>query len=96
MAPHFVLLEHRAGYGLFRLQEFEEIATFLPQVEESVTDVSKFSQVVNLIGFFPFKTDGDALANINSSSEGILHEDLKLFLETNMPKVRAVLISWWG
>merc|ERR1712183_253186 len=66
--------------------EFEEVATFLPQVEESVTDVSKFSQVVNLIGFFPFKTAGDALANINSVSEGIVHDDLKLFLETNMPK----------
>jgi len=86
MAPHFVLYEHAAGYGLFRLQEFEEVATFLPQVEESVTDVSKFSQVVNLIGFFPFKTAGDALANINSVSEGIVHDDLKLFLETNMPK----------
>jgi len=86
MAPHFVLFEHAAGYGLFRLQEFEEVATFLPQVEESVTDVSKFSQVVNLIGFFPFKTAGDALANINSVSEGIVHDDLKLFLETNMPK----------
>merc|ERR1712098_830505 len=78
--------EHAAGYALFRLQEFEEIATFLPQVEESVGDVSKFSQVVNLIGFFPFKTAGDALANINSVSEGIVHDDLKLFLDTNMPK----------
>jgi len=86
MAPHFVLFEHAAGYGLFRLQEFEEIATFHPQVDESVTDESKFSQVVNLIGFFPFKTAGDALANINSVSEGIVHDDLKLFLETNMPK----------
>jgi len=86
MAPHFVLFEHAAGYALFRLQEFEEIATFLPQVEASVGDVSKFSQVVNLIGFFPFKTAGDALANINSVSEGIVHDDLKLFLDTNMPK----------
>jgi len=86
MAPHFVLFEHAAGYGLFKLQEFEEVATFLPQVEEAVTDVSKFSQVVNLIGFFPFKTAGDALANINSISEGIVHDDLKLFLETNLPK----------
>jgi len=86
MAPHFVLYEHAAGYALFRLQEFEEIATFLPQVEASVTDVSKFSQVVNLVGFFPFKTAGDALANINSISEGIVHDDLKLFLDTNLPK----------
>ena len=46
MAPHFVLYEHAAGYALFKLQEFEEVATFLPQVEESVTDVSKFSQVI--------------------------------------------------
>ena len=47
MAPHFVLYEHAAGYALFRLQEFEEVATFLPQVEDSVNDVSKFSQVSN-------------------------------------------------
>ena len=45
MAPHFVLFEHAAGYALLKLKEFEEVATFLPQVEESVLDVSKFSQV---------------------------------------------------
>jgi len=91
MAPHYVLFEHAAGYGLFRVQEFEEVATFLPQVEEAVTDVSKFSSVVNLIGFYPFKTAGDALNNINSVSEGIVSDDLKLFLETNMPKGKAIL-----
>ena len=39
-----------------------------------------------MIGFFPFKTAADALANINSVSEGIVHDDLKLFLDTNLPK----------
>lgn len=86
MAPHFVLFEHAAGYGLFRVSEFEEVATFLPEVEAAVSDVSKFSQVVNLIGFFPFKTAENALENINAVSEGVVTEDLKLFLETNMPK----------
>jgi len=86
MAPHFALFEHAAGYGLFKVKEFEEVATFLPQVEEAVADVSKFSQVVSLIGFFPFKTAGDALNNINAVSEGVVTDDLKLFLETNMPK----------
>jgi len=81
-----VLYEHAAGYGLFRLAEFEEVATFLPEVEASVADVSKFSQVVSLIGFFPFKTAENALENINAISEGIVTPDLKLFLETNMPK----------
>lgn len=86
MAPHFVLFEHAAGFGLFKLKEFEEVATFLPEVEASVADVSKFSQVVNLIGFFPFKTAENALENINAISEGIVTPDLKLFLETNLPK----------
>ena len=49
------------------------------------------SKVVNLIGFYPFKTAADALSNINSVSEGIVSDDLKLFLETNMPKGKAVL-----
>ena len=48
---------------MFVLQKSEEIATFL--VEE-LTDVSKFSQV----GFFPFITAGDDLANIKSVSKG--------------------------
>lgn len=47
--------------------------------------------MVNLIGFYPFKTASDALNNINSVSEGIVSDDLKLFLETNMPKGKAVL-----
>ena len=54
MAPHFVLYEHAAGYALFRLQEFEEVATFLPQVEASVADVSKFSQVMRSFSFFSY------------------------------------------
>jgi len=91
MAPHLVLFEHAAGYALFRVREFEEVAAFLPQVEEAISDVSKFSSVVNLIGFYPFKTAADALSNINSVSEGIVSDDLKLFLETNMPKGKAVL-----
>jgi len=86
MAPHFALFEHAAGYALFKVKEFEEVATFLPQVEEAVMDVSKFSQVVNLMSFLPFKTAADALNNINAISEGVVTDDLKLFLETNMPK----------
>merc|ERR1712156_747059 len=56
-----------------------------------IGDVAKFSSVVNLIGFYPFKTAADALSNINSVSEGIVSDDLKLFLETNMGKGKAVL-----
>ena len=40
MVPYFVLFEHAAGYGLLCLAEFKEVATFLPEVEVSVADVS--------------------------------------------------------
>nr|CAD7585597.1 unnamed protein product [Timema genevievae] len=82
----FVLFEHAAGYALFRVKEFEETGMLLPQVEESVTDISRFNSVVKLVGFSPFKTALKALENLNSISEGILPEDLQLFLETFLPK----------
>lgn len=86
MTQLFVLYEHSAGFALFRISEFEELATFLPQVEESVTDLAKFNAVVKLVAFQPFKSAVTALENINSISEGILPEDLNLFLEGALPK----------
>jgi len=66
----FVLFEHAAGYALFKVTEFEETGMLLPQVEASVTDLSRFNSVVKLIGFSPFKTAMSALENMNSISEG--------------------------
>uniref|UniRef100_A0A0V0G5W8 Nucleolar protein 56 n=1 Tax=Triatoma dimidiata TaxID=72491 RepID=A0A0V0G5W8_TRIDM len=86
MPPLFVLFEHAAGYGLFRVKEFEEIGMLLPQVESSVPDLKKFNQVVDIKAFIPFKTAAVALENINNISEGLMTEDLQLFLEKNFPK----------
>ena len=49
--------------------------------------------MVSLIGFYPFKHAAEALSNINAISEGIVTEDLKLFLETNVPKVGTTKCS---
>ncbi|KAL6469842.1 hypothetical protein MHYP_G00209610 [Metynnis hypsauchen] len=89
-----VLFEHAAGYALFAVKEVEEIGMLLPQVEQSVLNVGKFNSVVKLAAFFPFKSAQAALENINAVSEGVVHADLKLFLETNLPsggKKKAVL-----
>lgn len=58
----------------------------LPQVEASVTDLARFNGVVQLVGFSPFKTALAALESINSISEGIVPEDLQLFLDSCIPK----------
>uniref|UniRef100_W5KKZ3 Nucleolar protein 56 n=1 Tax=Astyanax mexicanus TaxID=7994 RepID=W5KKZ3_ASTMX len=89
-----VLFEHASGYALFAVKEVEEIGMLLPQVEESVLNIGKFNTVVKLAAFFPFKSAQAALENINAISEGVVHADLKLFLETNLPsggKKKAML-----
>ncbi|XP_053991642.1 nucleolar protein 56 [Hylaeus anthracinus] len=86
MSKLFVLFEHAAGYAVFAVKEFEEVGMLLPQVEASVTDISRFNTVVKLIGFSPFKTALAALENINNVSEGVVPEDLQLFLDSCIPK----------
>ncbi|CAL8338017.1 unnamed protein product [Lota lota] len=88
-----VLFEHAAGYALFAVKEVEEIGMLLPKVEECVLKIAKFNSMVSLAAFFPFKSAQAALENINAISEGVVHADLRLFLETNLPesKKKAML-----
>ncbi|KAL1498312.1 hypothetical protein ABEB36_009128 [Hypothenemus hampei] len=93
MAKLFVLFEHAAGYGVFKVEEFEEIGMMLPQLESSVNDLSKFNSIVKLVGFSPFKTAVAALENVNAISEGILPEDLHQFLDVTVPKKKKVTLG---
>ncbi len=86
MAVSLALFEHATGYGLFRVKEFEEISMLQSAVEESITDVSAFNSVISLQAFNPFKNAEDALANINAVSEGLCSDQLKFFLQANLPK----------
>uniref|UniRef100_A0A1E1XV68 Nucleolar protein 56 n=1 Tax=Amblyomma sculptum TaxID=1581419 RepID=A0A1E1XV68_AMBSC len=86
MSQLYALFEHAVGYALFRVKEFEEISMALPQVEKSVLDCNKFKSLVHLIAFFPFRTAVNALENMNCVTEGVVHDDLQTFLETNLPK----------
>jgi len=86
MTQLYALFEHAAGFGLFRVKEFEEVGAFLPQVEEASSVAAKFQQVVQLVGFKPFTNAANSLQNMNAVSEGILTDDLQAFLETNLPK----------
>ena len=86
MSVQMVLFEHASGYGLFKVKEFEEISALTSQVEASVNDPSKFNSVCSLIAFYPFKNAAEALANINAVSEGIPTDELKNFVQVNLPK----------
>ncbi|XP_006758084.1 PREDICTED: nucleolar protein 56 isoform X2 [Myotis davidii] len=89
-----VLFEHAVGYTLLALKEVEEISLLQPQVEESVLNLGKFHNIVRLVAFCPFASSQVALENVNAVSEGIVHEDLRLFLETYLPtKKKKVLLG---
>ncbi|CAI9735923.1 Hypothetical predicted protein [Octopus vulgaris] len=71
------------------------MSMLLPQVEAAVHDLGKFNAIVKFVAFSPFKSGTNALDNINSLSEGILHENLRVFIESNVPmskkKVKSLL-----
>lgn len=68
----YVLYEHASGYAVFKVVSQEEIGVLLPEVQESVTDLSRFGKLVKLVAFSPFKSGANALDNINCISEGLL------------------------
>lgn len=91
-----VLFEHASGYALFSVKEFEEVSALLPQVESSVTDISKFQSIVKLEAFQAFRSAANSLDNCNAIAAGELHPDLQSFLQNEMPKTKKKVKSILG
>jgi nucleolar protein 56 len=69
MATH-ILFESASGYAIFEVKLRAEVEALSKVVQESMTDISKFSKMVSLVSFAPFKSAANALENINDVSEG--------------------------
>lgn len=67
---NYVLFETASGYALFERLQSEEIGSKLESVQKSILDLPKFSKMVKLKSFAPFKNAADALENANDVSEG--------------------------
>lgn len=87
MSGYYVLYESASGYALLEVVEFEEIGSLKDEVQRSVNDLKLFSRLVKLKAFCPFENAEMALANINAISEHMVSDELKNFLEANLPKV---------
>mmetsp|Transcript_7575 Transcript_7575/g.14163 ORF Transcript_7575/g.14163 Transcript_7575/m.14163 type:complete len:444 (-) Transcript_7575:3903-5234(-) len=82
----YLLFESSSGYALFMRKEQDEIG--LPAVQESITTRKRFAKIIEMLGFFPFKTAEQALDNIQHVAEGKLHPDAAEFIKSTMPSVR--------
>jgi nucleolar protein 56 len=71
MATH-ALLETASGYAIFQVNFKEDIGSSSKQVQASINDFAKFSKMVSLLSFSPFKNAAHALENSNDISEGAL------------------------
>ena len=84
----FVLFESASGYALFEQTESDEIGELLEEMQNAMADLSRFSKVIKLKAFVPFKAAEEALEAANDISEGILNEGLRSFLEMNLPAAK--------
>ncbi|KAG6753197.1 hypothetical protein POTOM_043244 [Populus tomentosa] len=84
----FLLYETSSGYSLFLANGLDEIGQNTEAVRSSVSDLNRFGKAVQLTAFHPFDSALDALNQCNSVSEGIMTDELRNFLELNLPKVK--------
>lgn len=80
-----ILFEHATGYSLFRVNEYEDIGSLMPQVAKASLSAPLFNSLVQFIAFQPFKSAQTTLDSTTAIVEGRLPDDLKLFLEENLP-----------
>lgn len=84
----FVLFESASGYALFEQTESDEIGELLEEMQNAMADLSRFSKVIKLKAFVPFKAAEEALEAANDISEGVLNDGLRSFLEMNLPAAK--------
>ena len=84
----YLLFESASGYALLNVVEVEAIGGMTGEAQDSLLDLERFSRMVKLHAFQPFASAADALRNINNVSEGICDDDLKTFLELQLPNVK--------
>eukprot|EP00568_Trieres_chinensis_P005915 CAMPEP_0183299210 /NCGR_PEP_ID=MMETSP0160_2-20130417/6007_1 /TAXON_ID=2839 ORGANISM="Odontella Sinensis, Strain Grunow 1884" /NCGR_SAMPLE_ID=MMETSP0160_2 /ASSEMBLY_ACC=CAM_ASM_000250 /LENGTH=581 /DNA_ID=CAMNT_0025461409 /DNA_START=96 /DNA_END=1841 /DNA_ORIENTATION=+ len=83
----FVLHETAAGFALFEVVQFEEIAALTDKANDAVSDFGRFGRSVKLTAFRPFESAVEALENCNAVSEHAMTDLVRDFLESSLPKV---------
>ncbi|KAL5815004.1 hypothetical protein ACOSQ3_025803 [Xanthoceras sorbifolium] len=84
----YLLYETASGYSLFQAHGLDQIGQDTEAVRSSISDMNRFGKFVQLAAFLPFESALDALNQCNSVSEGLMTDELRNFLELNLPKVK--------
>ena len=89
MSQLFILYESASGYCLFEKEEFDEAGGQLGKIQKSILDLDRFSKMVKLSAYQPFKTAEEALENIMTIKDNKVTETLKNFLASKLPATKS-------
>ncbi|CAH8657768.1 unnamed protein product [Schistosoma rodhaini] len=97
MTKVYILYEHALGYALFRVKiksvETSNLVTALQQLAaDLLNNEEEFMKCFKLHAFVPFSSSASALQNCNGISEGVVPQELKTFIEENLPASSDVLL----
>ncbi|XP_954030.1 ribonucleolar protein, putative [Theileria annulata] len=90
MTKTYLLFETAAGYGLYQIDQWDQIGSDL-SLDELVSNSERFSGTVKFKAFQPFRTAKEALENMRSITEGEATLLLTNFLSQNLPSSDHVL-----
>lgn len=85
----YLLSESASGYALFQVLEADVIALQADAVQAAMTEYSRFSKMLKLIAFSPFRSAEHALENANLVSEGAVSDFLANFLDSNLTRPKS-------
>ncbi|CAH8599926.1 unnamed protein product [Schistosoma mattheei] len=97
MTKVYILYEHALGYALFRvkvksLETSDAVAALQQLAADLLNDEEEFMKCFKLHAFVPFSSSASALQNCNGISEGVVPQELKTFIEENLPASSDVLL----
>ncbi|CAH8609580.1 unnamed protein product [Schistosoma intercalatum] len=96
MTKVYILYEHALGYALFRvkvksLETSDAVAALQQLAADLLNDEEQFMKCFKLHAFVPFSSSASALQNCNGISEGVVPQELKTFIEENLPASDVLL-----
>ncbi|CAH8609595.1 unnamed protein product [Schistosoma intercalatum] len=96
MKKVYILYEHALGYALFRvkvksLETSDAVAALQQLAADLLNDEEQFMKCFKLHAFVPFSSSASALQNCNGISEGVVPQELKTFIEENLPASDVLL-----
>ena len=89
MSQLFILYESASGYCLFEKEEFDEAGGQLSKIQKAIMDLERFSKMVKLAAYQPFKTAEEALENITAITQNKVTDTLKNFLTTHLTATKS-------